>query len=566
AGKRSALLEQQRPHLFTTRVANVPPGEEIAVRVEMVLPIAFGDGEFSLRFPTTITAPFMPGIALEQESEGKTAWLPLNGSGWALATDEVPDAPLVSAPQVRASLASSNPRNALSFAMSLRTGIPVAAIQSRYHELAVERVGDVFEIAFKEQFAEMDRDLVLSWRSQASSLPQAAVFTERFEQEDYALLMVLPPQQQIAAKPVPRELTLVLDVSGSMQGEPIRQAKESVLHALATLSPQDQFNIIVFNDRHASLFGGRAPASDGNLARARNFVQSLSAGGGTQMMPALQSALRQAPSQEEATVQHLRQVIFITDGAVGNEEALLAMLEQERGSARLFTVGIGSSPNSYFMQKAAEAGRGSSVYIARPSEVAPALKRLFTRIDTPMATDLQVTWPESVEPFPSRIPDLYAGQPLLQVARFDGVEAAGVVRVLGRVGERSWERQLTLPQAHEGELVAHSWARSKLAAILTEGRRGSSAETTRSLALPLALKYQLASPYTSFVAVEDIAVRPEQAAVKAAQVPNVVPKGQAPQAFAMAQGSTAGLLSIYLGCFFAFVGAVAYSMNRAEPC
>ncbi|MEM9398092.1 MAG: marine proteobacterial sortase target protein, partial [Pseudomonadota bacterium] len=272
------------------------------------------------------------------------------------------------------------------------------------------------------------------------------------------------------------------------------------------------------------------------LARARNFVQSLSAGGGTRMMPALQSALRQAPSQEEATVQHLRQVIFVTDGAVGNEEALLAMLEQERGSARLFTVGIGSSPNSYFMQKAAEAGRGSSVYIARPSEVAPALKRLFTRIDTPMATDLQVTWPESVESFPSRIPDLYAGQPLLQVARFDGVEAAGVVRVLGRVGERSWERQLTLPQAHEGELVAHSWARSKLAAILTEGRRGSTAETTRSLALPLALKYQLASPYTSFVAVEDIAVRPEQAAVKAAQVPNVVPKDQAPQAFAMAQG------------------------------
>ncbi|MEM7691896.1 MAG: VIT domain-containing protein, partial [Pseudomonadota bacterium] len=141
AGKRSALLEQQRPHLFTTRVANVPPGEEIAVRVEMVLPIAFGDGEFSLRFPTTITAPFMPGITLEQESEGKTAWLPLNGSGWALATDEVLDAPLLSAPQVRASLASSNPRNALSIAMSLRTGIPLAAIQSRYHELAVERVG-----------------------------------------------------------------------------------------------------------------------------------------------------------------------------------------------------------------------------------------------------------------------------------------------------------------------------------------------------------------------------------------------------------------------------------------
>ncbi|MEO0438126.1 MAG: marine proteobacterial sortase target protein [Pseudomonadota bacterium] len=566
AGKRSALLEQQRPHLFTTRVANIPPGEEIAVRVDLVLPIAFADGEFSLRFPTTVTAPFMPGVALAREAESQSSWLPLNGSGWALATDQVADAPLLSAPQTGASLADDSPKNAISMNVRLKTGIPMAKIRSRYHDLAVERVGDVFEIGLKNKVAEMDRDLVLNWRPQASALPQAAAFTERFEEEHYALLMVLPPQQQETGRSMSRELILVLDVSGSMQGEPIRQAKESVLYALATLSPRDRFNIIVFNDRHAFLFADSAQASEANLARARRFVRGMNAAGGTQMMPALRFALQQRNSAEETDSECVRQVIFVTDGAVGNEDALLTMLEHERGEARLFTVGIGSSPNSYFMQEVAEAGRGSSVFIVRPSEVAPELKKLFTRIDTPIATDLQVTWPGPVEPFPARVPDLYAGQPLLQVARFDGVEAAGSVRVLGRVGERAWERQLPLPTAEEGDLVARNWARSKLAAILTEGRRGTAPATTRSLALPLALRYQLASPYTSFVAVEDVAVRPEQAAVKASQVPNVVPRGQVPQAFAMAQGSTAGLLSLYLGCFLAFFGVIAYSMNRAEPC
>lgn len=587
AGRRSALLEQQRPHMFTTRVANLPPGEEVTVRVEMVLLVHYRDGEFSLRFPTTITAPYVPGIPLAAASfrelpsdempaahegarsvaqTGASHWLSLDGSGWAAATDQVPDAPLVSAYQHPRRGGDAQPLNPLSLQVDLEPGMPLAEIEALYHDLDITRAGDSFRLTLRDRQAEMDRDVVLRWRPRDADTPQAAIFRQQVDGEDFALLMLVPPATGMTVERLPRELLLVIDVSGSMQGEPIRQARQSVLHALGALNADDYVNVIAFNNSTRALFPRALRADQRVLSAARDFVSRLEANGGTEMLPALDTALRApAPAAAEAVGTPLRQLLFVTDGAIANEEALLTLLDRERGDSRVFTVGIGSAPNGYFMHRAAEIGRGEALFIARPEEVAPQLDGLFARLARPMARDLDVHWPGKVEAYPETVPDLYAGQPLLQVARLDAVHGGDTVRVSGMLAGRGWERQLRLPEADDDSAVASHWARQKLASLLAGLRRGESREAVRHVALPLALRFSLASPFTSFVAVEEQPVRPARAPLLPGQVPNAQPKGQAPQTFAFAQGATTGPAKIYLGTFLVFVALITFALGRPEP-
>lgn len=568
AGKRSALLEQQRPHLFTTRVANIPPGEEISVAVHMVLPVSYDNGEFSLRFPTTVTAPYIPGFAHPPANRDSTvpAWLPLEGSGWALATAAVPDAPLVTAPQIAPGGSVARPENPLTLVVDLRPGVPLAEVSARYHQLSIDRRDQGFSLAFADGSVEMDRDLVLSWRPRESHRPQAAVFQQQVAGERYAMLMLVPP---VADAPVParrRELVLVLDVSGSMQGAPIRQAKQAVAFALDTLKPDDYFNLVVFNDRHRLLFDRSRRADVSALDEARRFLAKLDADRGTQMLPALTAALTLVPPESEHEgAPPLRQLIFVTDGAVGNEQEIMAQLDRHGGDARLFTVGIGSAPNSYFMHEAARSGRGTAVFIGQAAEVATQMRQLFAAIEQPMVSDLQVHWPVSGEAYPSPVPDLYAGQPLIQLVRLSEPAVDGDIRISGRFGTRHWERHLALPAQGDDAGVAATWARRKLDGMLRELRRGVPRDEVRSRALPLALSFSLASPFTSFVAVEEEPRRPQGAFPLGQKVANVRPEGQAAPRFAFAQGATSGPLQLLVAsvCLFLALLALAISGRRS---
>lgn len=584
AGKRSALLEQQRPHLFTTRVANIPPGEEITVRVELQLPVRYRDGEFSLRFPTTLTPVYIPGLPVtgshkengqEAARERISPWLSLSGAGWASATDAVPDAPLLTALQQPAG--AHLPRNPFALAVDLRPGLALSEVEALYHDLQIERrshpEGDHFSLSFRDGVAEMDRDLVLRWRPQASAKPQAAVFRERFNDEEYAMLMVVPPQLQATpGARLPRELLLLVDVSGSMQGESIRRAQESLLFAIGTLQPGDFVNVMAFSEQVSSLYREPRAVDARTLREARRFVEKLDARGGTEMLPALQAALRQPPPLAgDPERRPLRQLLFMTDGAVGNESALLELVAAEVGDTRLFAVGIGSAPNSYLLQEAAALGRGQALYVANPQDVAESLGGLFRRLEAPMARELEVDWPAAAEVFPDKVPDLYAGEPLLQVARMPGLmESAAVypgepvIAVSGELADRVWTQQLALPAQSTDDGVATHWARQKIASLMTEARGDRSDPALRAAVLPLALRFSLASPFTSFVALEEAPARPAAAPLRPAAVANTLPKGHRGQQFAFAQGATTALAQLYLGVFALFIAMLVWVMTRPE--
>ena len=590
AGKKASLVEQQRPNLFTNRVANIGPGEEVTVHLEYVQTVAYEADVFSLRFPMTITPRYMPGTStdaagLEQDQDRTQGQYheremehvqeqevePLrvhSALGWATPTDRVPDADQISPFLYPETGSDHTPLNPIEITAVLDMGMPLAHIDSAYHDIALSRRAGVYSLALVNGVSEMDRDFVLSWQPVSGSAPRAALFTEKVGEEYYALLMVVPPTAKRRVASIPREIIFVVDTSGSMGGVAIEQARSSVSSALGQLRPQDYFNIIEFNSSHRALYQQPVPATAHYTQRAQEFVRGLGASGGTEMLPALRAAL--SYSGEERAVERLRQVIFITDGAVGNEAELLAELSSSLGDSRLFTVGIGSAPNTWFMRKAAELGRGTHTHIGDLNEVGSRMAALFEQLSRPAAVDFNIDWGATVDAWPRRIPDLYQGQVLSAVASFGTALPPGDITVSGRVNGQVWQQQLQLTDELQGENsgahsgVASVWARRKIAGLLDQKIAGRDEAAVRAEVLPLALAHQLLSPYTSFVAVEEIASRPAGESIDSAPVPNTRPRGQSPQRFAYPRTATSGPAKIWFGTFCLFLAMVVRALSIPE--
>ena len=268
--------------------------------------------------------------------------------------------------------------------------------------------------------------------------------------------------------------------------------------------------------------------SSTKLAEARHFVASLRADGGTEMLSALRLALQYPPEET-----HLRQIIFITDGAVGNEEQLFGMIERELGRGRLFTVGIGSAPNSWFMRKAAETGRGTFTTISATSEVSERMDDLFKKIAEPQVTNIKVTWPAgaTVDAYPSVVPDLYVDEPVVVKARLTGpLRHGGSVNITGDSANGAWSRVLRLTADPPSAGVGALWARTRIEDLADQGRRGNDADEVRKAIVKTALAHHLVSRHTSLIAVDKTPARSQAQRLRRDQVPNRMAYGQSTNA------------------------------------
>ena len=572
-GKKASLVEQQRPNLFSNRVANIGPGEEVSVQLRYVQQVRYRHDGFSLRFPMTITPRYMPGSPLESVDEtGEVGTLvPDSRRGWALPTDQVPDADAISPFQDPRPGSDRAPLNPIVVTASLDPGLPLAAVDSPYHEIRLSRRAGIYSIELADGASEMDRDFVLNWRPVTGARPAAAVFTERVGDEYFGLLMLLPPAAERMPEPGPRELVFVVDTSGSMGGVSIEQARASLSQALLQLRPQDRFNIIAFNSSHYALYRRPMPATRHHVARAREFVRQLNASGGTEMLPALRAAL--GPVTDDDVYREkpaVRQVIFITDGAVGNEVALFEEISASLGDSRLFTVGIGSAPNSWFMRKAAEFGRGSHTHIGKLEEVGEKMAGLFDRIASPVALNLEVRWPVDGEVWPERLPDLYAGEPLVLAAKFGTTEPAGEIEVMADIDGRPWRQAVALNEGGDPRTAPASngvgslWARAKISGLLDQKVVGRDEALVRADVLAVALQHQLLSPYTSFIAVEEQPSRPSGENADSRPIPNTRPRGQAAQAYAYPATATTAPARAWLGAMTLFLALMVCVLRRPE--
>lgn len=570
-GRKSSLLVQNRPNIFTTRVANIGPGEEVTVEIEYQQTVSFADDVFSLRFPMVVGPRYIPGRPLaEQVGEADRGETPvsiefigqpvrINSTGWAVDTDQVPDASEIT-PPVDLDGKTTIP---VDLTIDLAAGIPLSRLESLYHGIEATEIGEGHYSIRLTGEIKADRDFVLEWQAENEGDTKAALFAETLGNNQYMLLMLMPPQK-VSGSPVPREMIFILDVSGSMAGTSIVQAKAAISLALTKLRPSDHFNIIVFSNSTRALFNGARPADQAHLQEASHYIEQLKADGGTEMKPALMLALDGSSRHER-----LRQVVFLTDGAVGNEDELLKIIKRRLGDSRLFTVGIGSAPNSYFMSRAATMGRGTFSYIGKGAEVKEKMTTLFTKIEHPVISDLRLELAgseEDIEGYPSPIPDLYLGEPLVLAVR-TGWENA-TLRLTGtRLGE-AWETLVDTSTYGRREGIGALWARKKIRSQMEALALGADREKVREEVLKTALEHHLVSKYTSLVAVDSVVSRAkEEKGVKEVQAPVKTHLPEGWQATAVFGGgsqtaSPAAMRLLVGACLLTMAGLISLSRRR----
>lgn len=507
SGRRASLLEQERPNFFTMSVANIPPKGRISVEIAYQQRVAQDAGRYSIRFPMAVTPRFI------SEPKGFTA---VDG---ASAPN---DAARLRFPVRSSAAAKTNP---MAIRVRLDPGRPLEILESPSHELMVsEPEAGRYDISLAAGAVASDRDFVLEWTLEAPKEPAPFLFVEEKDGAAYVLAMLAAPDG--AAEPVApsgREAIFVIDTSGSMNGEAIRQAREALAFALDRLTPRDRFNIIAFDNHPTRLFDESRPVDRMTLAAARSFVDALTAYGGTEIGAALAMAL--AAGAEDG---HLRQVVLLTDGAVGNDVSLLQQLHHTMGRSRLFTVAIGSAPNGYFMREAARVGRGGMLHISDPRHIRREVSSLFAKLERPALTDVQAAFPQPVATrvLPDPVPDLYHGEPVVLTARVP--DARGVLHLSGRIGGRVWRADINLSTARPGVGIAKLWARGMVDRETARLRAGADPDEVRLAVLDLALRHQLLTQYTSLVAVDQERARPADDRLVERRVPANPPAGWSP--------------------------------------
>jgi Ca-activated chloride channel family protein len=553
-GKKASLVAQQRPNMFSNSIANIGPGETIEVTIEYQQTLNFDRQQYSLRFPMTITPRYFP-------------------------SNKTPE------------FAHSNynqPNTELR--VSLHAGFEVIDIKSEFHPVTVKQLTDGSHHIQISKGSVNNQDFVLNWRPKSGAAPQSAHFTQQVNGDEYGLIMLLPPiKTEQVTQTQPREIILVLDTSGSMEGEAIKQAKKALLLAVEQLQVTDNFNIIEFNSYAQNLWKSPKPANTNNKQDAKHFVNSLSANGGTEMKSALKLAFSQSKINDSST---LRQIVFITDGSVGNEESLMQLITDNLENTRLFTVGIGNAPNSYFMSEAAKMGKGTFTYIGSIAQVQEKMLTLLTKLQYPALTDIELQLNSSslqsnrqFEFYPNVISDLYKDEPLVLSYRLTGgiIEAGhslgsgndlSKINLRAQYQQKAWGNSLELNAQTRQSGLNVLWAREKISQLTRDKRRASmrlsSTESQQgeyqSQITETALAHHLVSQYTSLVAVDVTPTRPVDVTSVTQKVVDPVPKGTSNQLFqslgSLPQTATSAPIKIITGLILLGLSICTYLVTR----
>ncbi|QMU60441.1 MAG: marine proteobacterial sortase target protein [Gammaproteobacteria bacterium] len=539
-GKKASLIEQQRSNIFTNSVANIGPNEKISISIQYQQTLSYDQGQFSIRFPMVVGIRYIPGTQKVAE---------FNGLGWAMNTDQVPDASSITPPVIDSDQGHNNP---VSININLDAGFPIVNVESRYHPISKQiNEANQYRIQLINQATPANRDFELTWRPQTTHEPQAALFTQDKDNDRYGLLMLMPPEvdwskQQTLAK----EMIYVIDTSGSMSGESMQQAKQALLLGLSQLKSEDWFNIIQFNSYTEAFSEHALPARENNIDRAKKYVNSLLANGGTEIAPALKTALSNVKNSER-----IRQVIFLTDGSVGNEKQLFKIIKRKLNNNRLFTVGIGSAPNSYFMSEAASLGRGTFTYIGKIEEVQEKMTQLFQKLNHPVLSDIEMIWKDdsNIDHWPNPIHDLYIGEPLIVSLRLPKDQKQLIIK--GHTNQTDWSTDLPITDGGKETGLNVLWARNKIQSLSQKISHGANAEEIKQAITALGLEHHIVTKHTSLVAVDVTPTKPTDLVSKDKAVPVKKPHGWNMNIPGnIPQGGTPAQMNLMLGILLLITG------------
>jgi Ca-activated chloride channel family protein len=497
SGKRAAITEEERPGVFTLRVGNLMPGETATIRLTLNGPLEYSEGEATFRFPLVVAPRYIPGKPLPGPSVGE---------GVAPDTDSVPDASRISPPVLLPGF--PNPVQ-LSLAVEVRaSGLTVRDLRSSLHALVMADGADCQRLSLQPG-ERLNRDFLLRFRVGEQTVHTSLVLqpdagTE--SQEGTFLLTVVPPAGQ-AQTARPRDVVFVLDRSGSMGGWKMVAARRALARMVDTLTDRDQFAVYAFDDTIETVpaFGGAGlvPATNRNRFRAVEFLARIESRGGTEMAQPLDQAVRQLTGRDP---QRDRILVLVTDGQVGNEDQILRTLGQRLTELRIFTLGIDKAVNAGFLKRLAGLGGGACELVESEDRLDEVMDKVHRRLGTPVLTGLRLE-AAGIEVFspsivPARLPDLFAGTPLLVQGRYRGA-AKGKVTVQARdAAGRPWT-ETAAAQVSDNPAITSVWARGYVREledryVIANGTK----DALEKQIVQASLRFSVLCRFTAFIAVD----------------------------------------------------------------
>jgi Ca-activated chloride channel homolog len=516
AGHVAALLDQERPNIFTQSVANIVPGAQVTVEISYVETLKYEAGSYEFVFPMVVGPRYIPGsMAVGQQ-----------GGGWSPDTDRVPDASRITPPVAGTHTPNERAGHDISIDVTLDAGVPIQEFRSILHDVLNDRTGpNSAHVRLKDEAVIPNKDFILKYDVSGGKI-EDALLTHHDSRGGFFAFILQPPDRVNPDQIVPREIVFVIDTSGSQMGFPLEKSKKLADLALAKLNPNDTFNIITFAGNTQILFPEPVPATPANMQRARALLGNLTGGGGTEMM----SAIRAALDPSDAT-DHLRVVVFMTDGYVGNDMEIIGEVKKHQ-NARVFTLGIGNSVNRFLIDKMAEAGRGENEVVTLADAADPAVERLFERIRTPILTDVSIDWNGMpvAEIYPAKMLDLFTAKPVIVTGRYSRA-AKGTIRLKGMRSGQPFSRDIAVnfpSDEKDHDVLATLWARTKIEHLMSQDwngmQTGGPTGDLKQQITALGLQYRLMTQFTSFVAVEEMTIT-EGGQAKTVQVPVEMPDG-----------------------------------------
>ncbi len=552
AGHRAAITEEERPDTFTLRVGNLMPGEEAKVRLTLIGPLAFCEGEATFRFPLVVAPRYIPGVPLTGVSVGQ---------GTEPDTDAVPDASRITPPVLLPGF--PNPVR-LSLDVEVHSsGLPLRDLRSSLHAVLTEDAPNGGSRVRVQPGERLNRDFLLRFRLADDAVKTALTLKPDQEgQEGTFLLTVVPPVNQDQTQK-PRDIAFILDRSGSMGGWKMVAARRAMARMVDTLTDRDRFTVFAFDDVVETPFGGKPdksvrPTTDGlidatnrNRFRAVEFLAKIEARGGTEMAQPLDQAVKEfAGSNPERD----RILVLVTDGQVGNEDQILRELGPRIKNLRIFTLGIDQAINEGFLRRLATLGGGCCEVVESEDRLDEVMDRIHRRIATPVLTGLHLEMAglqlEAETLVPRRLPDLFAGAPLFVMGRYRGSAHGSLVLQARDAAGRVWT-DTTSARTSTNSAITAVWARGQVRELEDQYvlRQDILSELERRI-VETSLKFNMLCRFTAFVAVDR-----SEIVNKGGQGRQITQPVEAPQGWAMFERQHLGAVA---------AGGFAY-FARSEP-
>ena len=487
-GKTASLLDQERPNIFTQSVANILPGDNILVELSYFHDLDYEKGQVEFVFPTVVGPRYIPG-----HSSGRT------GEGWSNDTTRVRDGSRISPPLLPPGQRSGHE---IEIEVHMDTGVPYRDLETPSHAIRVDRQGPsraIVTLDCRDRIP--NKDFVLRWKTNPEG-PVAGWVTHHDDLGGYFLLMLEPEARIPRTETAPREYVFVVDTSGSMNGFPLDQCKRLIERCLKDLQEEDSFQVILFAGSASTFAPAPVPATPANIRKAMEYVKGAEGGGGTEFLPALEKALKHPVDRDRSRI-----VLFLSDGYIGYETQVLKYMDENRGSANLFPMGIGTSVNRYLIDAMARIGQGKPFYLRPDENPDETVGKFFEYVSRPSVTGIEVDFEglPVYDLWPEKVPDLFAGRPVTLVGRFDR-GASGKITLTGWLAGRRWKQTLEVELPDEEPAnpgLPLLWARKRIEALSDRLAIGELQEDeAKEQITELGLRYSLMSAYTSFVAID----------------------------------------------------------------